>query len=372
MFEITVTRNIFVKALAHTQSVVEKKNIIPIASHLKLEAANNKLTITAVDNTMSISETIDAEVLHHGSIAIPAQTLYDIARKFSEGTILLKIDPTQPNMVEISSGFTLFQLPYLTADNFPKIDVGEFKANFTMPHALMSKIINKNKNTIMQEDIRNNYNGVYLHPVIDDKELRGSATDGHRLSSVRIPMPNGAKNMPAIIIPRKTIFELIKILQDNAHDMEFEVSNQKIRITLGDVIIISKLIESEFPDYLSLIPYHNQLFFSASVAELSKAVDRTTTIVSDKSKAIKFNLSGNQLELVLGGDHQSLANEKLEVQSNSDNFEVNLNSRYVLDALTSIGENATAVFKFSDPFSPILVQAEDDDKTDFIIMGMRT
>lgn len=372
MFEIIVQKKLFVKALSHVQAVVERRNITAILSHLKLEAIEGKITLTSIDNTLSITETIEAEVIHTGSIAIPAQTLYDIARKFSDGTISLKIDLNQTSMVEISSGFSVFHLPYLPIDDFPSIDQNNFDCKFTMPHLSMQKIIEKNRNTISQEDARNNFNGIYFHPILDNNELRGTATDGHRLSSVRVMLPEGAERIKPIIIPRKTIFELSKIMLDNAHDLEMEFSNTKVKITLGDVVIITKLIDSEFPEYLSLIPYVNTLYFALPVTDLSKAVDRTSTILLDKSKAINLCIDHEQLEIQLVGDNQSAASEKLEIESNNtEKFEVALNAKYLLDILSSLDSSSNVKLKYSDPYSAILAQAEDDEKTDFVIMPMR-
>ena len=372
MFEIILSRNILVKALSHAQSVVERKNVTAILSHIKLKAIGNSLTITAADNSLSLTETIEAEVIQASSITLPAHTLYDIVRKFSDGAILIKTDESQQSVVEISSGFAVFHLSYLPANEFPRIDVGEFDCKFTIPNESMLKIINKNRNTVAQEDARHNFNGIYFHSMPEDSELRGTATDGHRLSCVKITLPNSAANMKPVIIPRKTIFELSKVMADNAHDIDMEISRTKVRFTLGDVVIITKLIDSDFPDYVTLIPYQNTSYFSLPAVELSKAVDRATTIVSDKSKAIKLCLTSDQLELQMGGDHQSLANEKLEIQTNIDQFEVSLNARYLLDILSSLGDSSNVVFKFSDPYSAILVQDEDDNKVDFIIMPMRS
>lgn len=371
MFEITVARSVFVKALAHAQSLIERKNVTEILSHVKLEATDNKLTITSIDNSLSITETLEATTSQTGAIALPAHTLYDIVRKFSDVDILLKVDETQASMVEISSGFAVFHLPYLSAEEFPNIDAGEYNCSFTLAHEHMLKMINKNRNTIAQEDPRHNFNGIYFHVAPGDNELRATATDGHRLSSVRIALPEGAANMKGAIIPRKTIFELAKILSDNAHDIEMEVSPVKIRFTLGDIIIITKLVDSEFPDYLALIPYDNQSYFCLPTIDLNKAVDRATTIVTNKSSAIKIYVIDQQLEIQVGGDNQSLANERLEIQSNVSNFEVSLNARYLLDILASLSDSSNVIFKFSDPYCAILVQAENDNKADFIIMPMR-
>ena len=371
MFEIIVQRSVFMKALSHVQSVVERKNTLAILSHMKLQAEDGKLIMTATDMNLSVAETIAAEITQQGSITLPAITLYEIVRKFSDETIELKIDETQPTMVQIQAGYSVFHLPFLNAEEFPKIDAGSFDCEFTIAHNLMQKIIEKNRNTVAQEDVRHNFNGIYLHPITANNELRATATDGHRLSSVRIALPEGAANMPAVIIPRKTIFELSKILSDDGSDVKLEVSAMKIRLTIGKVTLISKLIDAPFPDYLPLIPYNNSLFFNLPNVEFAKAVDRATTIMLEKSKAIKLTITGNQLELSVGGDHSSLANEKLEVNCNTEQFEISINAKYLLDISSAIGNNSNIEFKLSDPYSAVLVQSQDDDKTEFVVMPMR-
>ena len=371
MFEIIVQRSVFVKALSHVQSVVERKNITGISSHLKLEAADSKLVITAIDTGLSITETIVVEVTNAGAITLPAHTLYEIVRKFSDESIKIKIDPSQASIVEVSAGYSVFHLPFLSAEEFPRIDSGTFDCKFTIPCALMQKIIEKNRNTISQEDSRYHLNGIYMHPNAEEKELRATATDGHRLSSVKIPLPEGADNMPAIIIPRKSIFEISKILADDAQDVLFEVSPVKIKLTIGNAIIVSKLIDADFPDYLGLIPYSNKLHFSLPSVEMSRAVDRVSTIMMEKSQAIKIIVNNNQLELQSGGNNQSLGNEKLEIESSVDQFEISFNAKYLLDIMASVGNNVDVEFKLSDPFSAVLVQSKEDDKTDFVLMPMR-
>ena len=371
MFEVIVQRSVFLKALSHIQSIVDRKNIAEISSHLKLEAAGTILTLTALDNSLSMTATITAEIEQNGSLTLPVHTLYDIIRKFSDEKIQLKIDETQPSMVEITSGYSVFHLPFLKSEKFPRIDVGNFDCQFSLASTAMQKIIEKNRHTISQEDSRYHLNGIYFHPILENNELRGTATDGHRLSSTRVPLPKDAKNMPAIIVPRKTIFELSKIISDKEPEILVEASATKIKFTIGNLVMISKLIDAEFPDYLGLIPYNNSLFFNLPSAELSRAVDRATTILMEKSQAIEFSANVNQLEIQVGGDHQSLANEKLEINSNLEQFKISFNAKYILDIMSAIGNNADVEFKFSDQMSPVLVQSKEDDKTDFIIMPMR-
>ena len=371
MFEVTLQRSIFLKALSYVQSVVDRKNISEISSHLKLEAAGTCITLTALDNTLSITTVIAAEIEANGALTLPVHTLYDIVRKFSDEVIKLKVDSNQTSMVEISSGYSVFHLPFLKAEKFPRIDVGNFDCKFSIPASLIQKMIEKNRHTISQEDSRYHLNGLYLHPILETNELRASATDGHRLSSTRVQLPKDAKNMQGIIVPRKTIFEISKILSDKDAEILIESSSSKIKFTIDGLVIISKLIDADFPDYLPLIPYNNQLNFSLPSAELLRAVDRVTTILMDKSQAIEFVINGNQLEIQAGGEHQSLANEKLEIQGNLDQFKIAFNARYIMDIMSAIGNNVNVIFKFSDQISPTLVQSEEDNKTDFVIMPMR-
>lgn len=371
MFEIIIQRSTFSKALSHVQSVVDRKNISGISSHLKLEALGNKLTITGTDGGISISEVIESQVEKSGSITLPAHTLHEIIRKFSDETVKLKIDDNQSSMIEISAEYSVFHLPFLDATEFPRIDVGEFDCKFSLPYTSMQKIIEKNRSTINQEDSRHHLSGIFLHAVLEDNELRATATDGHRLSSIKLALPTKAKNMPAIIIPRKTIFELSKILNDNPLDVSLEISSTKLRLIIGNIVVISKLIDGDFPDYLGLIPYNNNLYFKLSSIELSRAVDRASTIMIEKSQAIKFSISGNQLEILADGNHNSLANEKLEVNCNIEQFEISFNAKYLLDIMSVINDGDDAIFKLNDPYSSVLVQSTEDDSTDFVLMPMR-
>jgi DNA polymerase-3 subunit beta len=369
MFEVIIQRGVFVKALSHVQSVVERKNISGIASHLKIDAAENRLVITAIDTGLSITETIDANVIKEGSLTLPAYTLYEIVRKFSEETISIKIDPAKDSMAEIACGYSVFHLPFISSEEFPKIDFGNFECKFNLPAAVMQKIIEKNRSTISQEDGRYHLNGIFFHIVND--QLRATATDGHRLSSVSIDVPKDAENMPSVIIPRKTVFEVLKILQDNAHDLVFEVSPVKVKFTIGNVVMVSKLIDAEFPDYISLIPQQNTLFFSLPSVEMAKAVDRVSTIMMEKSQAIKILIKGAEIELNAGGNNQSVANEKLEVESNIEQFEISFNAKYLLDIMSVIDNGDDIKFYLSDPFSAVLARAVNDQKTDFVLMPMR-
>lgn len=370
-FDINIQKSLFVKALSHIQSIVERKNIESISSHLKLEAENNILIITAIDNTISITESLEAEVFQSGAITLPAHTLYEIVRKFSDETIRIKVDKNQSAMAEVSSGYSVFSLPFLSASDFPKIDVGNFECKFSVSSKTLHKIFEKNKNTISQEDGRYHLNGIFIHNVQDSSELRATATDGHRLSSVKTDLPKEAENIPSIIIPRKTVFEILKIIADNSSDILFEVSPVKIRLTIGTITIVSKLIDADFPDYLGLIPYNNKLHFSISSVEMSRAVDRVSTVMMEKSQAIKLIISGTRLELQAGGVNQSLGNETLEIESNIDSFEISFNAKYLLDIMASIDNSESVEFKFSDPYSAVLIQSKEDDKTDFVIMPMR-
>lgn len=370
-FEVIVERSIFAKALSHLYSLVERKNIIDILSHVKLEAADGQINLSTTDSSICMSETIFAEVINGGKITLPVHLLHDIVKKFNDEHIKLSIDHAESGMLSIRSGYSFFQLPFLTAEDFPKIDIGNFSCYFTLPNQIAKKILEKNRYTISQDDKRYHLNGIFLHSVLEQNEMRCTATDGHRLSSTAIPLPQTALNMPEVIIPRKAALELIKIITDSKDDLTVELSQTKARFNIGNITLVSKLIEASFPDYIPLIPYDNELYFNLPSADLSKAIDRATIIMPDKSQAIIMNIEGNCLEIRTGGENHSSGNERLEINSNIDKLYVGLNARYLLDALAAIGNESIVEIKFKDDRSSVLIQSVDDKKTDFVIMPMQ-
>jgi DNA polymerase-3 subunit beta len=261
-FNITVDKKTFLKALSHVQSIVEKRNIIPILSNIKFVADANYVELTATDMDIAVTEKISATITGEGSLTLPAQIIYDIVRKIPEGTSLnFKVSESHPGKVEFTAGKSNFLLPYLEANEFPGIEQGMMPFKFELSAAELKSMIEKNKLFISSEETRYNLNGIYLHGSVEDGQniLNAVATDGHRLSKVSMTSPEEAVKMPGIIIPRKAIIELNKIIDDIEGKVVIHLSETKILFNIGEVEFISKLIDGNFPEYVALIPKESKI-----------------------------------------------------------------------------------------------------------------
>ena len=223
--KISIDRGILLKALNHVQSVVERRNTIPILSNVKIDANEKNISLIATDLDLEIIEAINANVLKPGSTTVSAHTLYDIVRKIPEGS-LIDMELNNNDQMEIRSGQSNFDLPSLPDEDFPEMSSGEMPCGFTIDTTDLARLIDKTRFAISTEETRYYLNGIFLHSV--DNELRSVATDGHRLACIKSDLPPGAEDMPSIIIPRKTIGEVRKLIEDSSDELEIKVSDHKI------------------------------------------------------------------------------------------------------------------------------------------------
>jgi len=285
--KISIDRGVLLKALNHVQSVVERRNTIPILSNVKIAASEKNISLIATDLDLEIIEKVEANVSQVGSTTVSAHILYDIVRKIPEGS-LIEIEQNHDNQMELKSGLSNFDLPCLPDEDFPEMSSGEMSCNFNMNSKDLTRLIDKTRFAISTEETRYYLNGIFLHSI--NNELRSVATDGHRLACIKAELPSGAEEMPSIIIPRKTVGEIRKLLEDCADDLVIKVSDTKIQFILKDVQLTSKLIDGTFPDYERVIPKNNDKELSIETKIFSSSIDRVATISSDKSKAVKFLL----------------------------------------------------------------------------------
>ncbi len=372
-FNITVDKKVFLKALSHVQSIVEKRNIIPILSNIKLVASNSTLELTATDMDIEVTEKISANIISQGSLTLPAQIIYDIVRKIPEGTNLnFKISSSNPGKVEFTAGKSNFLLPYLEANEFPSIEQGMMPFKFELTSAEIKSMIEKNKLFISSEETRYNLNGIYLHSSSADDQniLNAVATDGHRLSKVSMLSPEEAIKMPGIIIPRKAIIELNKIIDDVEGRVIINLSETKILFVIGEIEFISKLIDGNFPEYAALIPKDSNITMVINKKTFTDSIDRVSTISFEKTKAVKLKITGNNLVCTVTNEEKGNAEEETECQSNADGLEIGFNVRYLLDVMNSI-QNSEVIFSFKDSYSPVSIQDTADKSAIYVVMPMR-
>ncbi len=370
--KLTIERAALLKALAHVQSVVERRNTIPILSNALLEAREGALRVTATDMDLAVVETVPAAVSQPGATTVPAHTLYDIVRKLPEGAQIEIGSGAEEGRVELRAGRSRLALAALPSADFPVTTEGDTPTSFTLTSAELRTLIDRTQFAVSTEETRYYLNGIYLHAAEGDDGakpvLRAVATDGHRLARVQIALPEGAASMPGVIVPRKTVGELRKLIEEDG-EVAVSLSETKIRFALGDVVLTSKLIDGTFPDYRRVIPVGNDKKLEVECGEFAHAVDLVSTISTDKSRAVKLTIGKGSLMLSATSPDAGSATEELEVGYADDAIEIGFNSRYLLDITRQIG--GTAQFMLADAASPTLVCDASDPSAIYVLMPMR-
>jgi DNA polymerase-3 subunit beta len=370
--KVTVERAELLKSLSHVHRVVERRNTIPILANVLIRAERSKLAFKATDLDLEVIETISAEVAPGGVTTVPAHMFYEIVRKLPEGTQIVLEASGDRAVLTIRAGRSRFTLQTLPESDFPDIAAGDMTHKFTLAAADLKRLIDKTQFAISTEETRYYLNGIYLHTAGAGKSvmLRAVATDGHRLAQVELAAPAGAEGMPGIIVPRKTVNEVQRLIEDANGEVTVELSQAKIRFTLGEVVLTSKLIDGTFPDYGRVIPLGNDKFLEVEKKEFEQAVDRVSTIASERGRAVKLSLAGGKLVLSVTNPDSGSATEELEVVYEADPIDIGFNSRYLLDIAAQI-EGETALLKLADPGSPTLIQDKDAKGALYVLMPMR-
>ena len=370
--KVTVERAALLKSLGHVHRVVERRNTIPILANVLIKAEKSKLTFKATDLDVEVTEAIPAEVGPTGSTTVPAHMFYEIVRKLPEGAQIVVEASGDRAVLAIRAGRSRFTLQTLPESDFPDLAAGEMTHKFTVPAKDLKRLIDKTQFAISTEETRYYLNGIYLHTAKSDGSvvLRAVATDGHRLAQFDLPAPAGSDGMPGVIVPRKTVGEVQRLIEDNTAEVTVELSQTKIRFTLGDVVLTSKLIDGTFPDYARVIPVGNDKTLTVEKGDFEAAVDRVSTISSERGRAVKLALSDSKLVLSVTNPDSGSATEELEVEYDAGPLDVGFNSRYLLDIASQI-EGEVAVLRLADPGSPTLIQDRDAQNALYVLMPMR-
>ncbi len=369
---LVIERGELLRALGHVTSVVERRTTIPILSNVLLQAQGTSVALKATDLEREVIEEAPATVEEPGALTVPAHMLHDIVRKLADGTqVKLERDEEQDRLT-LSAGQSRFSLQTLPADDFPDIAIGEMPFSFECSATDLRRLIDKTRFAISTEETRYYLNGIYLHTAEGEggPTLRAVATDGHRLAQVELALPEGAQGMPGIIIPRKTVHEVHRLLEASSGSVQVGVSETKVRFEIGTVTLTSKLIDGTFPDYSRVIPQSNDKELRVSNGDFIGAVDRVSTIASERGRAIKLSLDKDMLTLSVNNPEGGSATEELTVSYTSEPLEIGFNARYLLD-ITSQFEGEDAYFMLNDPGSPTMVRDPADESALYVLMPMR-
>jgi DNA polymerase-3 subunit beta len=370
--KVTVERAELLKSLGHVHRVVERRNTIPILANVLIKADKGSLSLKATDLDLEVTDSITAEVAPGGATTVPAHMFYDIVRKLPEGAQIVIEGTGDRSVLTIRAGRSRFTLQTLPESDFPDLAAGEMSHSFKLAAADLKRLIDKTQFAISTEETRYYLNGIYLHAAGSAKAatLRAVATDGHRLAQCELSLPEGAAGMPGIIVPRKTVGEVQRLIEAADGEIAVELSAGKIRFTIGNIVLTSKLIDGTFPDYGRVIPANNDKLLTVDKKDFEAAVDRVSTVSSERGRAVKLSITAGRLVLSVTNPDSGSATEELEVDYDADPLDIGFNSRYLLDIAAQI-EGEVAQLKLADPGSPTLIQDKDAKGALYVLMPMR-
>ncbi|HEY3890289.1 MAG TPA: DNA polymerase III subunit beta [Caulobacteraceae bacterium] len=347
--KLTIERAALLKALGHVQSVVERRNTIPILSNVLLSAGRGEVAFSATDLDMEVVDVAPAQVAETGQITASAHTLHEIVRELPEGADVALSHSREDPRLAIQAGRARFNLPALPAGDFPAMSPEPPSPPVAIPTGDLVRLIDKTRFSMSTEETRYYLNGLYLHLVVEDgvEKLRAVATDGHRLALADMPAPEGLSGAPGVIIPRKTITEARRLMDDAGESVTVAVSAQRVRFGFDHATMTSKVIDGAFPQYERVIPRDNRLVMTADNALFAAAVRRVAIISTDHVRAVYLTLEPGRLTLNVRNMDAGQAVEELEVDYQGDRLEIGFNARYMLDVAAQI-DGDTIEFRFDE------------------------
>ena len=370
--KVSIERSVLLKAMSQAQSVVERRNTIPILANVLIEAEGETVSFRATDLDIEVQDKVKANVERPGVTTVGAHTLHEIVRKLPDGSQVVLSDDSASGRLHISTGRSNFTLATLPREDFPIMASAEYDVNFNAKANILRRLFDKSKFAISTEETRYYLNGVYMHVSSDESSnvLRCVATDGHRLARVDADLPANASSMPGVIIPRKTVGELGKLLNDDDVDIAVSVSDTKVRFATSEIQLTSKVIDGTFPDYSRVIPSGNAKRLEVDAVEFARAVDRVSTVSSERSRAVKLSLDEDRLILSVNAPDNGAAEEEVAVSYGDEQLEIGFNAKYLLEIAGQV-DRENAVFMFNSSGDPALITEGEDSSAIYVVMPMR-
>ncbi|PIE12460.1 MAG: DNA polymerase III subunit beta [Rhodobacterales bacterium] len=370
--KFSIERATLLKAVAQAQSVVERRNTIPILANVLIEVDGADVFFRATDLDIEVVDKAPAQVERAGATTVSAVTLHEIVRKLPDGALVTLTDDGASGRLTVEAGRSNFSLATLPREDFPVMATSEYSSNFSAPAPVLRRLFDKSKFAISTEETRYYLNGVYMHISDSDggKVLRCVATDGHRLARIDADLPEGAADMPGVIVPRKTVGELRKLLDDDEAQIAVSVSETKVRFATPGITLTSKVIDGTFPDYTRVIPQGNNRKLEVDATEFAQAVDRVATVSSERSRAVKLSLDEDKLVLSVNAPDSGAAEEELAVAYGDERLEIGFNAKYLLEIASQV-DRENAVFMFNSSGDPTLMREGNDTSAVYVVMPMR-
>ncbi len=369
--KFTVKRDTLLKSLNFVQGVVEKKNTLPILSNVLIQLKDKKLSLVATDlDIIFYDEISEVKVITEGSTTTSAAILYDILRKISSDSEL-SFDLKSENKLSLKSVNSDFNLLCLPTDNFPT-----FQDEFEGPEVELNnknflRLLNKTKISISNDDTRHYLNGIFLHitEVHNRHFLTGVATDSHRLSSSSLEIAK-IENFSPLILPRKTVFQLCTLLAETDEKLMMQISENKIKFSIGKIKLISKVIDGKFPDYKKVVPTNNTKTLMVSSKDFISSIERVTSVSLDRKEGVKLVINKDNVQLSVNSANSGEGNEIIKADFNSETINISFNSKYLIDIASEV-EDKSLKINLKDSVSPVLIEDNSDKNSYYVIMPMK-
>ena len=369
--EFTIDRDVFLKSLSHANGIIEKKTTLPILSNILIEAKKSKIKITATDlDIIYIEEMNPIDIKKDGSTTTSASILYEILRKLQVNS-KVELNLLSENKLKLTSENSKFNLLCMPSDNFPLLQDDEKQEKFELPSQKLLNLLNKTKISISNDETRHYLNGIYLHKKsVENKSfLCAVATDSHRLSSSSIEIDEKI-NLESIILPKKTIFQLIFLLEQSNKSVKVSNSKSKIKFEMENGVLISKVIDGRFPDYVKVIPKDNEKVLEVKLSDFKNSIDRVTTVSTDRKEGVKIFITKDSVKLSVNNPNSGEGVENIAAKFNSNDFTISFNSRYLIDIASQIENNKIFIY-LKDPGSPVLIRDILDKNSFHVVMPMK-
>lgn len=363
---IKINRDTLLKPLSSVSSIVERRHTLPILSNLLLEAKQDQVVLTATDLEMQISLSVQTAVGGELSTTVSAKKLLDICRSLPENADITMA--TQENRIQVKTGKSRFNLQTLPANDYPVMSkAASAGTTIRIGQKSLKRLFKQVEFAMAQQDIRYYLNGLLFE--VNGSRLNVVGTDGHRLSFTSTELSTSYEKQE-IILPRKTVIELIKLLDESEEEVTIELANGQANFAFGDIRLISKVIDGKFPDYTRVIPVGHQNSFTVDRMMILLSMQRASILSNEKYRGIRMVLSNNSLKLISTNSEQEEAEEELEINYAGSSLDIGFNVTYMIDVLNNVGSE-NVVFSFADANSSCLVTVENDSDYKYVVMPMR-
>ncbi len=373
--ELHINKEPFLKALTRIQTVVERRNTMPILGNALIETGEGMITISATDLEVSLRTVCEAEITDVGSLAVSARTLFEIVRELPDGTIHLRSEAN--NRMRLTAGQAKFTISGYPGSAFPEIPDAVGDKRYTFQRDILLGMFNKTHFAMSYDDTRFTLNGIFLQMTPSQEsgepsKVRMVATDTHRLAMVEEVLEEGAITDPVeMIVPKKTVFEIKKVLEEEDEPVELVAGDTHIQFIKPDMTLISKLVQGHFPDYRRVIPSQNSLNLTMDRALLDTVVKRMMVLSHEKSRGVRMEIADNSMLLSSNNPEQEAGEEPMEVMYDGEKpLTIGFNARYLREILTAM-EGEKVRFLLRDDEAPSLVFDPDRDNSLFVLMPMR-